>query len=154
MGVGSELNGDDAVGIQVARKLKHRLGNRTGVLILEGGSLPENATSPLRQFNPAFVVLVDATDLGQPPGTIQIVPVETISGMSFSSHTMPLSMLSYYLEQEIGCEVVVIGIQPASLEFGEEVSPVCRRAANRLVNELYKIIETAFTPEINILRSN
>jgi len=141
IGVVSELNCDDAVGLLAARSLKRKLEHTPGILILEAGSLPENVTSPLRRYRPALVVLIDAADMGQPAGTIRLLPVEAITGMSFSTHTMPLSILARYLEQEIGCRVVVVGIQPASLEFCEPVSRICLDAARRLERELSRILQ-------------
>ena len=140
VGVGSELNGDDGIGIHIARRLKRRLSDRKDTLVLEGGTLPENITSPLRRFGPGLVIIIDAADFSGTTGEIRFIPPEKIGGMSFSSHTLPLSMLARFLEEELDSKVLILGIQPESLEFGDKISPACRNAAERIVREFSRVI--------------
>ncbi len=94
IGVGNDLRGDDSVGLIVARRLSadERLQDSANILILEGGPAPENQTGKLRVFQPDLVLFIDAAHLDEPPGTIQLIRVESIDGMSASSHTLPLSI--------------------------------------------------------------
>lgn len=140
MGIGAEMNGDDGVGILAARKLRRKLGDRQNVLVLEGGSLPESLSSPLRCFAPRIVLLLDAADMGEPQGTIAILQKEQIAAAGFSTHAMPLNLLAGYLEQEIGCEVILIGIQPKNIEFGAPMSADCVKAAALLSHEIHRWI--------------
>ena len=122
LGTGNELDGDDGAGILIVRQLAARAVRRPGVLILEGGSAPENLTGALRRFAPDVVVLVDAADFCDAPGTIAWIPWEDADGVSASTHTLPPTLLSRYLRHELGCQVVLLGIQPASLAFGDPLS--------------------------------
>jgi len=99
----------------VARELSadERFNNVSNLLFLDGGSVPENHTGKLRLFQPELVLFVDAANLDEPPGAIQLIPLESIDGMSASSHSLPLSMLARYIIFEFGCQVEVLGIQPA-----------------------------------------
>ena len=124
MGVGNDLRGDDSAGLIVARRLsadKH-FNSASNLLILEGGPAPENHTGKLRTFQPELVLFIDAAHLDEPPGTVQFIPLESIDGMSASSHSLPLSMLARYISFEFGCQVEVLGIQPAQNEIGTELS--------------------------------
>jgi hydrogenase 3 maturation protease len=109
------------------------------LLIVEGGPAPENVTGKLRAFHPDLVILIDAAQMDEPPGTIQLIPLESIDGMSASSHSLPLSMLASYLTAEIGCEVTVLGIQPAQNEIGSKLSSTVQTAVDEIVIELGKI---------------
>ena len=48
-------------------------------------------------------------------------------GLSASTHTLPPSVLAGYLKATFGCEVALLGIQPASDDIGSPLSePVCQ----------------------------
>jgi hydrogenase 3 maturation protease len=136
VGIGSELNGDDAAGIHVARELSKAAGFPADFLAIDGGSIPENASGPLRKFKPDLVLLVDAADLGAEPGSIAWLEKDRIDGMSASSHTLPLSVLGGYLESELGCSVHYLGIQPAQLEFAADLTPAVAAAVSEIVTAI------------------
>ncbi len=126
LGVGSELRCDDAAGGLLAAELSRQA--LPGVHALDGGSAPENCTAEIRRIAASHLVIVDAADLGESPGTIRVIPPADIGGTSFGTHSLPLSVLADYLRTEVGCRVIVIGIQPKSLAFGQEVSSEVARA--------------------------
>ena len=136
IGIGSELNGDDAAGIHVARELSKAAGTPANFLAIDGGSIPENASGPLRKFKPDLVILLDAADMGVEPGIVEWLEKDGIDGMSASSHTLPLSVLGGYLESELGCSVQYLGIQPAQLEFAADLSPAVAQAVSEIVTVL------------------
>ncbi len=136
IGIGSDLRGDDSVGVIVARRLlaDQRFNNAPNLLVLEGGSAPENLTGKLRTFHPDLVLLIDAAHLEEPPGTIQLIPLDAIDGMSASSHSLPLSLLARYITSEFGNQVEVLGIQPAQNEFDTELSAPVSAAVEDILN--------------------
>lgn len=136
LGVGNELNGDDAAGVRVVRELAARLPATPGVLLIDGGTAPENYSGPLRRFRPDLVLEIDAADLGAAPGTTSWVDWREADGLSASTHTLPPSVLAQYLVYEIGCQVALVGIQPARMNFGEGMSPAVERAVTHLAGEL------------------
>lgn len=141
LGIGNELNGDDAAGVLAARELRAALDSSgtpyaERVLIVEAGPSPESFGGPLRRFRPDLVLLLDAAELGAPPGTVAWVDWVGAHGMSASTHTMPPTMFARYLVEELGCRVVLVGIQPAHLEFDRPVSPPVRAAVDALVLDL------------------
>jgi hydrogenase 3 maturation protease len=133
VGVGSELNGDDAAGVQAAREISLAAGLPANFLALDSGSIPENASGSLRRFHPDLVIFVDAADLGAEPGTIEWLDKTRIEGMSASSHTLPLTLLGGFLESELDCRVEYLGIQPGQLEFGNELSREVRASVTEIV---------------------
>jgi hydrogenase 3 maturation protease len=136
LGVGNELMGDDGAGVRVVRELAARLSATPGVLLIDGGVAPENHTGPLRRFRPDLVVEIDAAHLDRPPGSIRRVDWREADGLSASTHTLPPSVLAGFLVSELACEVVLIGIQPASLELNTPLSPAVERAVGQLADAL------------------
>ena len=136
LGIGNELNGDDSAGLKVVRKLKQNLDEQPNLFLYECGSIPENATGPLRKFRPGLVLLIDVADLDLAAGEIQWVDIRRVGGFSASSHTLPLSVLGEYLKSELGCDVEMLCIQPQSLEFGCDLSRQVKRSMNQIVFEL------------------
>lgn len=136
IGIGNDLRGDDSVGPAIARLLStdERFSKAQNLLILDGGSAPENHTGKLRDFHPDLVLFIDTANLDASPGTIQLIPLELIDGMSASSHSLPLSLLARYIISEFGSQVEVLGIQPAQNEFDTELShPISVAVENMLV---------------------
>jgi hydrogenase 3 maturation protease len=120
LGVGSELRADDAAGVRVAAALARDA--LPGVNAIDGGTAPENCTAEVRRIAPSHLIIVDAADLGENPGAVRVIPSADIGGTSFGTHSLPLSVVADYLRTEVGCRVIVIGIQPRSLAFGQEIS--------------------------------
>jgi hydrogenase 3 maturation protease len=138
VGIGNELNGDDAAGVWVARKLQEVFGRvaDSPVLIVDAGTAPENVTGALRKFAPALVLLIDAAQLNEPPGTIGWLDWRDTTGISAVTHGLPLHVIAEYLITEIGCEMALIGIQPRSTAFDTPLSPEVLLAVDEVVQTL------------------
>ena len=138
VGIGNTLRSDDAAGVLVARTLlaSRLFRDRESILVMDAGHAPENRTSTLRRFEPDIVLLIDAVDMGESPGSIRWVDMDEIEGMSASTHSLPLSMLARYLNWELKCEVTLLGVQPKSNEVGEIVSAEVLQAVNAIVEAL------------------
>jgi hydrogenase 3 maturation protease len=135
LGIGNELNGDDALGVLLARKLSTRLLPAVAptFLILEAGSAPENLTFALRRFAPRHTLLIDAAQMDEAPGAIRYFSPQEITGIGAFSHALPLSALAAYLTAELGCTVGALGVQPAHNDFDTPLSPPVRAAMYRIL---------------------
>lgn len=140
LGVGNELNGDDGVGVVIARRLKKHWADHANLLSIEAGLAPENYTGLLRKFNPSDIILVDAAIMELQPGEPGWLDWTQADGMSASTHSLPLSMVGRYLKDELGCQVWLLGIQPAQLETGEGLSKPVRRAVKHAIIYLNEIL--------------
>lgn len=139
VGIGNEVRGDDAAGVIVARDLSHRMSKndgRTRFLIVDTGSSPESCTGTLRRFAPDFVLLVDAAQMRETPGTVRYFAWQDTVGLSATTHTLPLSILAKYLTTELGCRVALLGIQPATDSVLAEVTPRVKHSINLIVQYL------------------
>ncbi len=149
VGVGQALNGDDAAGVKVARGLlrRQRAGSSNtprpvplSLLTIEAGPAPENVTGAIRRFTPDLIVLVDAADMGQPPGTVRWLDWQDTTGLSGVTHALPPYMVAGYLATELACEVGLIGIQLQDNALGAPLSPPVRRAVRRVTEGLAALL--------------
>lgn len=150
VGVGNDLRGDDAAGLQVVRQLREKLPKTTKqLLVIDAGSAPENFTGVLRPFKPDLVVFIDAAEMGKPAGEIAWIEPDEMDGLSASSHILPLSMLAEFLVSELGCRVGVIGIQVGkseeeNLAFSESLSPPVLHAVQIVSAEILRSYNANF----------
>jgi hydrogenase maturation protease HycI len=142
VGVGSEMRGDDAAGMKVVRRLRGAL-KSPNVLLIEGSVAPENFTSQIRRFKPSHVILIDATDFGAEPGEVVLAEPDAITGQSVSTHTIPLSILAKYLQEQMKAKIALLGIQPARAHMGARMSGA--------VNDSIKLVEENLLRELRTL---
>jgi hydrogenase 3 maturation protease len=134
LGIGNELHGDDAAGMAIVRALAPLAHER--LQIVAGAHAPENCLGTICNFNPDLVLLIDAVDMGNSPGTIAWLDWQATSGISASTHTMPPYMLGKYLQAMAGCHVALIGIQPASMQMGTGLSSPAQQAVDEVGRQL------------------
>jgi len=141
LGIGSELRGDDAAGILVAEGLRERLKKRpcsSKIKILCGGTAPENLTGEIKRFGPSHIIMVDTVEFREKPGTILLLrPNEVSAGVTFSTHKMPARTLAEYLSKTLDCDITMVGIQPASIEFGKPPSRHIKSSAKEVADAIY-----------------
>jgi len=146
VGVGSGMRGDDAAGSAVIKTMKTRVKSKN-VLLLEAGVSPESLTQKIRRFGPSHVIIIDAADFGGKPGEMAVSAPDSTSGFSFSTHSMPLSILSEYIEKGLGAKVLLIGIQPKEVRFGKRMSAEVRAAIPALAERLGDLITSCTARE-------
>jgi hydrogenase 3 maturation protease len=108
--------------------------------VVEAGPAPENCTGPIRRFTPDLVILVDAADMEEAPGTVRWLDWQEATGLSASTHSLPLSFFARYLTTESGAAVALLGIQPQQIDFGTRLSDPVRRAVRRVVDGLSALL--------------
>ena len=138
VGIGSELRGDDAVGLELVRRIEARSpeSNDDRLLVVEGGVAPENHSGVIRRFDPDWIVLVDAVDFDGDPGSGKWVDPDDLGGESFSSHKSTPAMLRTFLARETGADVVLFGVQPADIEMGDGLSSAIDERLNSLSSRI------------------
>ncbi len=110
LGIGDDLNPLDRPGI-LAAILIHAL-ERPGVTVFLAGTMPENFTGGLRELRPSHVVMIDAAEMGLPPGSVGLIHPGQVRGQRFSTHAMPLALVMEYIQEELGARVVLVGVEP------------------------------------------
>jgi hydrogenase 3 maturation protease len=142
VGIGQELRGDDAAGIVVAQALRRLVQLHDRLLVIDAGPAPENYTGSLRRFAPDLVILIDAAQMDALPGAVRWLDWQSTAGLSASTHSLPCSVLASYLVADLGCEVALLGIQPADTTFGAPLAPAVRRSIDMLVQRLAATLGT------------
>lgn len=141
LGIGNKLGGDDGAGNYVVEIINGRLaaeedkGRNPEIVALDGGTVPENFTSVIRRRKPDRLALIDAADMGLPPGAVRLVPPERLRTSSFTTHSMPLMTIISYVKEFCG-QVSMVGIQPGSAEYGRGLSEAVRRSAEYVADTL------------------
>jgi len=127
LGVGNLVMSDDGVGVVVAQKLQREYRLPAEVAVMDGGTLGLDILPHLENLE--RLIVVDALETGQPCGTcVRLVGDEIPLALEtkLSPHQMGLkdlltvSLLMGHAPQEM----VLIGVQPESIEMGTELSPV------------------------------
>ena len=148
VGIGSVLCSDDASGVVLLEALEKRLSRQSSsthdhVTLINGSTAVESVTGAISKANPSHIIFVDAADLGLAPGATQLVADEKIIGITFSTHMLPLRIVIDYLKLSLPTtKMLVIGIQPESLEFSADIhlSPAVAATVEQLADNLSAII--------------
>jgi len=128
LGIGNEMRGDDGLGSVLAQELSN-LEDRH-ITIFDGKTVPENFTGAIKRETPSHIIILDAVEMGEPPGHVKLVFKEEIANYSISTHAMPLSFLINYLETTTSAKIMLMGIQPKDMDLIDEMSPEIHESLN------------------------
>jgi len=138
-GLGNEWMGDDGVGSLIAKELNAVSaggGFRKELKAIAGGGSPENFTGLIRKESPEWILIIDAADMQRPPGEIALLSPQEMNCLVHSTHTIPISLLTEYLESTTGAKVAALGIQPKTIEFGVPLSKEVSSSIQEVVHVL------------------
>ena len=127
VGVGNTMKGDDGFGPAVVAAL----GDVEGITCIDAGMVPENWLGPIARSSPASILIVDAADLGEPPGTLRLVAPDALDDVGVSTHGLPLGFFFQLLADQCGAPARLLGVQPESIGFGEGLSEPALGAVRR-----------------------
>jgi hydrogenase maturation protease len=138
IGLGNSLLRDDGIGVHAARELAKA--SLEGVQVLEVGTDVFSAVSWLESVPRALVI--DAMDAGGLPGTlyqcgaqdIQVDPVRA------SLHELSLLAVMEFIPRDKRPAITILGVQPAVIDYGLELSPNLRNALPRVVEAARAIL--------------
>ena len=143
LGLGNSLRGDDGVGPRIVEELTRR-GLPEGVTALDGGTGGLDLLQVLEGWKQ--VVVVDAADVGQEPGQfVRFTPDQARLAQAadrFSLHHAGLSEV-LALADALGWalpEIVIFGVQPAEVGWGEGLSPAVETALPALADAVIEEI--------------
>jgi hydrogenase maturation protease HycI len=128
VGIGNVLRKDDGVGVYISRNLKENRNIRT--LTVEVSI--ENYIGKINQLNPDGLVLIDCTDMQQIPGYYRVLQLDEISDHTFNTHNISLNRLREFFPMP----VLILGIQPQHVDFGESLTAPVKEAADRIISSI------------------
>jgi hydrogenase 3 maturation protease len=156
LGVGNPDRADDGAGSRCVRLLQREMtktqsitppchvdrpsgaksSRRSSSRLFYRPVFPESMTGPIRIFRPTHVLVIDAASAGHPPGTVFFINKKKVSEDDLTTHRIPLSQLVRYLEESVGCRVILLGIEPGTIAAGRTVSPEVKAAVSALSSAL------------------
>ena len=134
LGVGNLVHSDDGLGVHAIQSLSEDPRIPSDVVLMDGGTQGLSLLPHISAFQRLLVI--DAVDVGEKPGTLIRVEgkaLEHLPGKA-SVHQLGFADLMVALELlgESPEEIVLLGVQPLSTEWGTEVTAPVREALSRL----------------------
>jgi hydrogenase maturation protease len=135
VGVGNTILSDDGVGVHAARLLQRDPRVSAGVTILDGGTLGLELIPYLS--GASRLLLLDAVDTGEKPGTAFCLAGDQLRNLPGGTNVHQLGvsdlLATLPLVSDTLREVILLGIQPASTDWGTELTPAVQAALGQLV---------------------
>lgn len=136
LGIGNIILSDEGVGVRAAEALQERYDLPGDIEVIDGGTAGMELLGPLTGTD--FLLVLDAIKAGRPPGTLvklagDEVPVFFRSKLS--PHQVSISDVLAGLEfsGDPPGDLVLIGVEPASLELGLDLTPAIAACVPEMV---------------------
>ena len=126
LAVGNRMRSDDAVALRLADEISE-------FKLIKAEQTPENFVSEDDE-----IVFIDAADFGAAPGEVRMMPSDFIESMHISTHNVSEILL------KTAKKATVIGIQPATTDFGEELSPELEEKIPQIKEKVIGLLRTLF----------
>ena len=140
LGVGNELKSDDGVGPFIIKRLTDEVVQNEALIFIDAQTVPENFTGKIRKENPTHVIIVDACLMDKKPSEMQIVDKYNFANIGISTHSMSLSYFVKYLEKDTDFKIIFVGIEPETMDWGDEPTSEVKKAAFEFIEILKGII--------------
>ncbi len=130
VGIGNTDLGDDGLGIKLAETLRGAgIGN-----VLVADTTPENHAAALGREHYDTVIFLDAVHSGGEPGSVILMEASAISSAfpQVSTHKLSLGTLARIVASGNTTKVWFLGVCPASVEAGKDLSGVVRQTVGIL----------------------
>ena len=126
LGIGNTILSDEGVGVRAAELLQERYGLPEGVEVIDGGTAGMELLEPLSNLD--LLIVLDAVKRGQPAGTLVTLAgdeVPVFFRSKLSPHQISICDVLASLEfiGDKPRDMVLIGVEPDSLELGLELTP-------------------------------
>jgi hydrogenase maturation protease len=137
-GLGNYLLQDDGVGVHAVRALQQI--PLPGIIVAEVGTAVLGALHLLEWAEK--ILAIDAMQAGGTPGTIYGFGVEDAAGpgMQASLHELNLLAALRFLPLGAKPEILIVGIEPETIDYGLDLSPAVAAALPELTRDVRKIV--------------
>lgn len=134
--LGNTLRGDDSVGPVVVDQLRN-IDLPIPLTLIDAGSDAFTILEHLIEEDP--VLIIDCAKMGKEPGQVKKINIDETAiqtiDKSISLHSFGFGEV-YQMAKEIGdvAECKLIGVEPKSIEFGQELSDEVKASIPSIVN--------------------
>jgi hydrogenase maturation protease len=137
LGVGNTVHSDDGFGVHAMRRLESDPRLPDGVTVIDGGTQGLELLAFLHDCS--RLLLLDAVDIGAEPGTMLRLADDELFGLATGSNVHQLGVADLLttlpLVSDIERQIVILGVQPASTDWGTELSPAVEAAVGPVVEK-------------------
>jgi hydrogenase maturation protease len=139
LGIGNVLQTDEGVGPHCVYELERRFEPDPAVMVIDGGT---SAMELLEDMAKADLLLIlDAVSSGRPAGSVvklsgDEVPVFFTTKLSPHQVGIADVLAALVLTGESPMETIIIGVEPASLKLGMELSAAVAAAVPRVIDQV------------------
>jgi hydrogenase maturation protease len=143
LGIGNTLLSDEAVGVEVVRRLAEA-DDLTDAIFLDGGTLSFTLAGHIAE-SPRLIV-VDAAIMGSSPGTLRVLEGEAmdrqLSGKGKSVHEVSLMDLldMARLTDSLPRRRALVAIEPAEVDWGDQLTPAVAAAVPKAMAEIRALV--------------
>jgi len=135
--------GDDGLGIAALERLRETWDVPSGVELVDGGTWGLNLLPVIEDAG--RVLLIDAIDVGAPPGTEAVIPRERLPrylATKVSPHQVDLCdvLALAELRGTLPEQTTAIGLQPERVEMSSGLSPTLRAGLDDLVTAVVRLL--------------
>lgn len=136
LGIGNTILTDEAAGVRVVEALERDYALPENVLAIDGGTSGMEMIEDLSDLD--FLIVVDVVKTGAAPGTVvkidgAEIPVFFRSKLSPHQIALPDVLASLELLGSMPREIIVLGVEPISLELGMEMTTTVAERIPQLV---------------------
>lgn len=136
IGIGNTLYSDEGVGVHLLPYLEEALGGFDNIELIEGATDGMRLLEPVEEAD--YLIIIDAINAGKPGGELITIRNEEIPkyyGVKMSVHQVGFQEVLFAadLQGRTPEDMVMFGIQPASLELGLELSETVKSKVPELV---------------------
>jgi hydrogenase maturation protease len=145
LGLGNILNRDEGLGVQAVKQLEARLGSAGAqVEFLDGGVLGLNLLPWVEESS--HLLVLDAINAHKEPGTLIELNRDEIplySGIKLSDHQVNFQEVLGLAKfrGHFPAHLYLIGIQPADLTIGVDLSPLVRAAMPKVSERAIAVLQ-------------
>ena len=136
LGLGNLVHSDDGVGVHAIHRLQRDARVPADVALIDGGTQGLSLIPHIAGFSRLLVI--DAVNTGEAPGTLLRFEGRALNGLPGKATVHQLGfadlMVAMKLLGEEPKEVVVLGIEPVSTEWGAELTPPVQARLASLVD--------------------
>lgn len=134
LGIGNTLRSDDGAGSVLASRIKDKVPFK----VWDAATDPENYLGKIIAEKPDKVIIIDAADFGGAPGEFKILDAAQIKTINlFSTHNTSISLTINYLKSNLKVDIIILIIQPKTINFGDELSPEVAKGLAQLESLFY-----------------
>jgi hydrogenase maturation protease len=126
LGIGNTILTDEAAGVRAALALEQAYKVPANVQVIDGGTSGMEMIEDLSNLD--FLIVLDVVKTGAVPGTVvkiagDEIPVFFRQKLSPHQIALPDVLASLELLGTLPKEIIVLGVEPISLELGIEMTP-------------------------------